>query len=45
MTPYKYYIFLTSKEKQALRELKKAGKTERRLADRARHLSCGPTND
>ena len=36
MTPYKYYIFLTSKEKQALRELKKAGKTERRLADRAR---------
>ena len=36
MTPYKYYIHLSGKEKQALRQLKRAGKTERRLADRAR---------
>jgi hypothetical protein len=36
MTPYKYHIRLSGKEKQALRQLKKAGKTERRLADRAR---------
>jgi transposase len=36
MTPYKYYIHLNGKEKQELRQLNKAGKTERRLADRAR---------
>jgi transposase len=36
MTPYKYYIHLSGKEKQGLRQLKRAGKTERRLADRAR---------
>jgi len=36
MTPYKHYIRLSGKEKQDLRRLKKAGKTERRLADRSR---------
>jgi hypothetical protein len=36
MTPYKYYIHLSGKEKQVLRQLKRRGKTERRLADRAR---------
>jgi transposase len=36
MTPYKYHIHLSGKEKQELRRLKRAGKTERRLADRAR---------
>lgn len=36
MTPYKYYIHLSGKEKQELRQLKSVGKTERRLADRAR---------
>lgn len=35
MPPFKYYIRLTGKEKQALRELLRA-KTEVRLADRAR---------
>ena len=35
MPPFKYYIRLTSKEKQALRQLLRA-KTEVRLADRAR---------
>lgn len=36
MTPYKYYIHLSGKEKQELRQLKSVGKTERRLADRDR---------
>jgi transposase len=36
MKPYKYQIRLSSKEKQILRALKRAGKTERRVADRAR---------
>jgi transposase len=36
MQPHKYDIRLSGQEKQALRELKRAGKTERRLADRAR---------
>lgn len=36
MTPYKYYIPLRGGEKQELRKLKRRGKTERRLADRAR---------
>lgn len=35
MPPFKYYIRLTSKEKIALRQLRRA-KTEVRLADRAR---------
>jgi len=34
--PYKYIINLTSAERQELEELVSAGKTERRLADRAR---------
>lgn len=34
--PHKYTINLESKEKQELRQLKRTGKTERRLADRAR---------
>lgn len=36
MQPHKYHIHLKGKEKQALRQLKRKGKTERRLADRAR---------
>jgi len=36
MKPYKYQIRLSGKEKQILRALKRAGKTERRVADRAR---------
>lgn len=36
MKPHKYFIRLSGKEKQELRQLKRAGKTERRLADRAR---------
>jgi transposase len=36
MTPYKYHIRLRGKDKQILRALKRAGKTERRVADRAR---------
>lgn len=34
--PHKYDINLSGKEKQILRQLKRAGKTERRIADRAR---------
>lgn len=37
MPPFKYYVRLTSKEKIALRQLRRA-KTEVRLADRARIL-------
>lgn len=36
MTPYKYHIRLGGKDKQILRALIRAGKTERRVADRAR---------
>ena len=36
MQPRKYDIRLSGREKQALRQLKRNGKTERRLADRAR---------
>jgi transposase len=36
MQPHKYHIRLNGPEKQALRQLKRRGKTERRLADRAR---------
>src|SRR5512135_2803977 len=36
MQPRKYDIRLSGQEKQALRQLKRNGKTERRLADRAR---------
>ena len=36
MQPHKYHIHLDGQEKQALRQLKRNGKTERRLADRAR---------
>jgi transposase len=36
MAPYKYHIRLRGKDKQILRALKRAGKTERRVADRAR---------
>ena len=36
MQPHKYHIHLNGQEKQALRQLKRNGKTERRLADRAR---------
>jgi transposase len=36
MQPHKYHIDLNGQEKQALRQLKRNGKTERRLADRAR---------
>lgn len=36
MQPRKYNIRLSGAEKQALRQLKRAGQTERRLADRAR---------
>jgi len=36
MQPHKYDIRLSAQEKQALRQLKQNGKTERRLADRAR---------
>jgi transposase len=36
MQPHKYDIRLRGHEKQALRQLKRNGKTERRLADRAR---------
>jgi transposase len=36
MNPYKYQIRLSGKEKLTLRALKRAGKTERRVADRAR---------
>jgi transposase len=36
MQPHKYHIRLNSQEKQALRQFKRNGKTERRLADRAR---------
>jgi Winged helix-turn helix len=38
MTPYKYVIRLTGKEKRELRHLKRRAKTEVRLADRARIL-------
>lgn len=34
--PYKYVIELTDEERKALEQLVKNGKTERRLADRAR---------
>lgn len=34
--PYKYVIELTDEERQTLQRLVKNGKTERRLADRAR---------
>lgn len=36
--PYKYLINLTGSERQALEELVSSGKTERRLADRARMI-------
>ena len=36
MQPHKYHIHLNGQEKQALRQLKRNGKIERRLADRAR---------
>ncbi|MGQ9553621.1 MAG: IS630 family transposase [Anaerolineae bacterium] len=36
MQPHKYSITLSGKERQVLRQLKRAGKSERRLADRAR---------
>jgi transposase len=36
MTPYKYSIRLSGKHKRELRRLKRAGRTERRIADRAR---------
>ena len=36
MQPHKYHIYLDGKERQILRQLKRKGKTERRLADRAR---------
>ncbi len=36
MQPHKYDIRLSGAEKQALRQLNRAGQTERRLADRAR---------
>ena len=36
MQPHKYRIRLSSEEKQVLRQLTRNGKTERRLADRAR---------
>ncbi|MBN2257891.1 MAG: IS630 family transposase [Anaerolineaceae bacterium] len=36
MAPYKYPIHLCGKDRQVLRALKRAGKTERRVADRAR---------
>jgi DNA-binding CsgD family transcriptional regulator len=36
--PYKYVIQLTQNERSALEQLVKNGKTERRLADRARIL-------
>ena len=35
MKPHKYVIRLGSKEKQALREIAKSGKTEARLVERA----------
>lgn len=38
MKPHKYVIRLGSKEKQALREIAKSGKTEARLVERARIL-------
>ena len=41
MQPHKYHIHLNGQEKQALRQLKRNGKTERRLADRAGSF-CGP---
>jgi tellurite resistance protein len=37
-TPYKYVIKLTETERQELRRLVSSGKTERRLADRARMI-------
>jgi putative transposase len=36
--PYKYIIKLTQTERQALEKLVRNGKTERRLADRARMI-------
>jgi hypothetical protein len=36
--PYKYLIKLTESERQELRALVSSGKTERRLADRARMI-------
>lgn len=36
--PYKHIIKLTATERQALTELVRCGKTERRLADRARMI-------
>jgi DNA-binding CsgD family transcriptional regulator len=36
--PYKYIIKLTESERQELRALVSSGKTERRLADRARMI-------
>jgi hypothetical protein len=36
--PYKYLIKLTESERQGLRALVSSGKTERRLADRARMI-------
>ena len=36
MRPHRYIVRLNGKERQTLRQLKRAGKTERRLADRAR---------
>jgi hypothetical protein len=38
MKPHKYVIRLGSKEKQALREIVRRGKTEARLVERARIL-------
>jgi len=36
--PYKYQIELTAAERQELEEMVRSGKTERRLADRARMI-------
>ena len=36
--PYKYIVKLTDTERQTLEELVRCGKTERRLADRARMI-------
>ena len=40
MKPHKYVIRLGSKEKQALREIARSGKTEARLVERA-GFCCG----
>ena len=41
MQPHKYHIRLNGQEKQAFRQLKRNGKTERRLANRPGSF-CGP---